>query len=242
MPRTKVPKNGAASDAADTAAAVEALMSVRPTAASIIIRPLNEVTAVFRLIGQAPYMQCRFSLKAIQKIKETHQQGQQARSKRTREARDFDDDYQNAMHKFEDGRCGIPCSAFRNALISTCRVVGFKMTIAKLSLFIQKDGLDVVDGTPLVRIEGEPEQSILPVRNATGVIDLRVRPLWREWAVNLRVRWDADQFSATDVTNLLVRAGRQVGIGEGRPDSRDSNGIEYGLFSVEPGDGHPRTV
>jgi hypothetical protein len=222
---------------------IAALMATRPKVDSVIIRPLNEITATFRLVGTAPYMQCRFSEKAIEKIKLTHILGQQARSKRTREARDFEQDYESAKHQFtREGPCGIPAPAFRNALISTCRVVGFKMTIAKLSLFIEADGLDYVDKTPLVRIEGEPEISILPVRNATGVIDLRCRPLWNEWAVNLRVRWDADQFSPTDVANLLVRAGRQVGIGEGRPDSRDSNGIMYGLFSVEPGDGKPRTV
>src|SRR4030095_12904716 len=191
MPRKRAATNGANGnehqDAADVAAGVEALMAVRPAGPSVKILPLNEMAATFRLIGESPYMQCRFSQKAIQKIKETHMQGQQARSKRTREARDFDDDYQQAKHLFADGTCGIPCPAFRNALISTCRVVGFKMTIAKLSVFIVKDGVEIVDGTPLVRIEGTPERSILPVRNATGVIDLRVRPLWREWAVNLRV-------------------------------------------------------
>jgi hypothetical protein len=111
------------------------------------------------------------------------------------------------------------------------------MTVAKLSIFIVSDGFDIVDGTPLVRIQGDPEQSLLPVRNQTGVIDLRMRPLWREWAASLSIRFDAEQFSPQDITNLLVRAGRQVGIGEGRPDSRDSNGMEYGLFHVEVGDG-----
>lgn len=222
MPSTKTaPKNGTGAPAP---------VEVKDL---VTIRPLKEQAASFRLRGLAPYMQCRFSQKAIAKIKETHMAGQQGRSKRTREARNFEEDYVQAMHRFEDGTCGIPCSAFRNALISTCRLVGFKMTIAKLSLFIRSEGLDAVDGTPLVRIEGTPEQSILPVRNATGVIDLRVRPLWREWACNLVVRWDAEQFSVNDVVNLLVRAGKQVGIGEGRPDSRDSNGIEYGLFAVE---------
>ena len=231
MPKVqKVPANGA----------VAAVESNKPKPApSVIIRPLQEITVGFFLRGTAPYMQCRFSQKAITKIQETHEAGQQNRAKRTRTPRDFEDDYQNAMHKFADGTCGIPCSAFRNALISTCRLVGFKMTIAKLSIFIDKDGLDVVDDTPLVRILGTPEQSILPVRNATGVIDLRVRPLWKEWGAKLRIRFDNEQFSVQDVSNLLVRAGRQVGIGEGRPDSRDSNGIEYGLFTVEMWDGQP---
>jgi hypothetical protein len=47
------------------------------------------------------------------------------------------------------------------------------------------------------------------------------------------VRFDADQFKASDVVNLLQRAGAQVGIGEGRPFSKSSNGLGYGTFDVE---------
>ena len=90
MPRTKtLPSNGATQTAS-------------PPAMSVIIRPLHELSMGFRLHGEAPYMQCRFSQKAIAKIQETHRQGQQARSKRIREARDFDDDYEQAKHKFAD--------------------------------------------------------------------------------------------------------------------------------------------
>lgn len=199
---------------------------------SVQIKPLNLVRMRFHLEGESPYMQLRFSQKAIDKMAATQQAGQQARSKRTREARDFEDDYQQAMHRMSDGRHGIPCAAFRNACISACRTVGFKMTIAKLSLFIEQDGLDALDATPLVELHGEPELSMMPVRNATGVADLRVRPMWRDWHVNLTVRFDRDQFSETDVFNLLARAGQQVGVGEGRPDSRASAGLGFGMFTV----------
>ena len=37
----------------------------------------------------------------------------------------------------------------------------------------------------------------------------------------------------TDVTNLMQRVGMQVGIGEGRPDSRDSAGLGWGTFRLE---------
>lgn len=200
----------------------------------VTIKPLRQQTLAFRLIGTAPYMQLRFSQKAMAKMQATQEAGSQARSKRTKEARDFDSDYHEAMHRFPDGRYGVPAAAFRNALISACRTVGFKMTLAKLSIFIEADGLDIVDGTPLVALEGTPEKTILPVRNATGVADLRVRPMWREWTMALRIRFDLDQFSATDIFNLLIRAGAQVGIGEGRPDSKESAGLGYGLFDVEP--------
>ena len=36
-----------------------------------------------------------------------------------------------------------------------------------------------------------------------------------------------------DVTNLLMRVGQQVGIGEGRPDSKNSAGMGWGTFNVE---------
>lgn len=199
----------------------------------LAIKPLKEMRLAFNIIGTAPYMQMRFSEKSIEKMRCKQEAGSTAGSKRTRDARDFHADYEAAKHRFPDGTCGIPASAIRNALISACRTVGFKMTLAKLSVFVEADGFDVVDGTPLIRINGEPEMSVLPARNATGVVDLRSRPMWREWSARVVVRFDTDQFTPADVANLLVRAGAQVGIGEGRPDSRQSAGLGFGLFTLE---------
>lgn len=187
-------------------------------------------TLEFRLVGTAPYMQARFAEKARQAMRAKHEAGSASRKGKKREPRDFADDYKQAMHVSAEGWAGIPASAFRQAAISACRIVGFKMTLAKLSIFIEADGTDALDGTPLVRLEGEPEISEMMVRNATGVADIRVRPLWRKWSCKLRVRYDMDQFSRTDVANLIARCGMQVGIGEGRPDSKSSAGLGFGLF------------
>lgn len=189
-------------------------------------------TLKFKLTGTAPYMQLRFSAKAMNAMMEKMALGSAAKKGKAREARDFDEDFKQAQHISTEGWIGIPASAFRAAIISACRIVGFKMTIAKLSVFVEADGIDQVDGTPLVKINGKPESCALPVRNATGVMDIRIRPIWAEWSADLRVRYDEDQFSATDVTNLLSRVGAQVGIGEGRPDSKQSAGLGYGLFEV----------
>jgi hypothetical protein len=54
------------------------------------------------------------------------------------------------------------------------------------------------------------------------------------WECILTVRYDADMFSATDVVNLVARVGCQCGIGEGRPNSKDSTGCDWGLFDVTP--------
>ena len=51
--------------------------------------------------------------------------------------------------------------------------------------------------------------------------------------MDLRMKYDAGQFTSTDIANLLVRAGAQVGIGEGRPDSKFSAGLGFGTFTLE---------
>jgi hypothetical protein len=95
-----------------------------------------------RLVGAAPYLQCRFPEKARNSIMEKQAAGSQAGTKRKRTARDFDADYQQSMHFLADGSNGMPAAAFRAAAISACRIVGFKMTLAKLSIFIEPDGFD----------------------------------------------------------------------------------------------------
>jgi hypothetical protein len=205
---------------------------VNTVATAISIKPLNQRFLEFYLRGTTPYLQLRFSEKTLQKMMDTQAQGTQARSKKVREPRNFTEDYENAKHKMADGSCGIPCGAFRNGMISACRTVGYHMTKAKLAVFVVADGLDVADGTPLVRIYGEPVENHMHVRNASGVTDIRSRPLWTEWHVKLRVRYDADLFSESDITNLITRMGAQVAVGEGRADSKQSNGIDMGFFEL----------
>ncbi len=206
-----------------------------PGTTSVQIAPPNLQTLEIDILGTAPLMINKFSTKALEQIATTQQAGSQSNKGRKREAKDFDAAFNGARHISREGWDGIAAGAFRNGMISACRLVGFKMTLAKLSLFIVADGFDRDDGTPLVRIKGgRPERSVMAARNATGVIDLRVRPQWPagEWGATLRVRYDADQFSATDVVNLLARVGAQGGIGEGRPDSKMSAGIGFGTFDL----------
>lgn len=203
------------------------------SATVIQIKAPNILTSVFRIIGTAPFVQAKFSQKAKNAIRETQEAGTVARGKKKREPKDFDATCDASVHYSEDGWVGIPAGAFRAGCISACRLVGFKMTLAKMSVFIEADGYDADDGTPLVRLIADKYQRVdLHVRNATGVVDLRSRPMWKEWGADVRVRYDADQFCLADVTNLLSRVGEQVGIGEGRPDSKNSAGMGWGTFRI----------
>lgn len=207
-------------------------LSSAGTVSPVFISPLNFKRARISIRGLSPYMQARFSEKAKQAMMEKHKEGGTARRGGSRQARNFEADYRAAMYVDAEGRCGIPAVSFRNACISACRLVNFKMTIGKLSIFVYGDTVDAYTGQDLVLINGEPEMNLMHTRNATGVADIRARPLWRKWSANPIVEWDADQFSLEAVVNLLNRAGRQVGIGEGRPDSRSSCGLGFGTFEV----------
>lgn len=196
------------------------------------ISPPNFEWVTVPVEGTAPYVQHKFSAKARKAIKENQEAGSQAKKGKKREPKDFQSMYEGAKYHTEDGSTGIPASAFRNAMVSACRLVDQKMTIAKMAIFIEPDGFDPEDGTPLVKFaRGEPEYLESYVRLASGVIDLCARPKWNAgWLANVRIRYDADRFSMSDVLNLLARAGQQVGIGEGRPDSKNSCGMGWGLF------------
>ena len=213
-------------------AEIEALTTTDAPEIIRITRPRLR-PAVIPIVGISPYVQHAFSEKQRKQMELSQRAGQQSRGKRERQPKDFDAVYEAAKHVSKAGWIGIPAPAFRNAMISACRLIGFKMTHARLSVFVEADGIDRNDGTPLVRIIGEPRIHEATVRNETGVADIRWRPMWEEWSADVKVTWDEDQFSAKDVMHLMLRAGLQVGIGEGRPDSPNSNGLGWGRFEVK---------
>lgn len=201
-------------------------------AVTAVITAPNLQTGIFEIIGDSPYVQHKFSEKARKEILDKQVAGTQSQSRKKRTPRDLDAEYKASMHVSEEGWVGIPAPAFRNAMIGACRLVNFKMVHAKLSVFVIADGIDAEDGTPLVRINGDVEKHEGFVRIAMGGTSVVQRPMWRKWSASLKITWDGDQFSLPDISNLLQRAGQQVGIGEGRNSSPNSNGLGWGCFHV----------
>jgi len=199
----------------------------------VVITPPDIRLIQLQIEGTSPLVINKFSAKAKEIMMATQMAGSTAKSKKTREAKDFEDLFNGARHVSSDGWDGIHAASFRNAAISACRAAGFVMTKAKLAIFIEPDGFDADDMTPLVRItKGEPQMVVSPCRNASGVIDLRPRPTYFPWGADLRIKYDAGILTETDVVNLMARVGLQVGIGEGRPDSKQSAGVGNGLFNL----------
>jgi len=197
------------------------------------VAPANIVRMNLRIRGTAPYVQNKFSHKQAEKMKLAMSTPKAAKKGRAERApRDYDEDFLRAQHIAPAGWNGIPCAAFRSAMIDACRTVGLVMTKAKMSVFVIADGFDAESGDALVKIIGAPERLESLVKNDNGAADIRIRPMWREWEAVVAVEFDADMITASSVVNLLDRAGRQVGVGEGRPFSRDSVGQGWGTFKV----------
>ncbi len=198
------------------------------------IKKPNMKVVPFTIRGTAPYVGNKFSGEAREMMRAKQAAGAQANKGKKREPKDFEKCRREATHFLPDGSCGLPASGLRQGLVAACSLVGFKMTLAKKSLFVEADGFDADDHSPLVRFtKGDPEHFETATRNETGVADIRARPLWQPgWEAQVRVRYDADLFSASDVRNLMERVGLQIGMGAGRPDSKASCGQGWGTFEV----------
>jgi hypothetical protein len=198
---------------------------------SNVIRPITWGTLVIPLEGLAPLVIHRFSTKIKGQLLAKMETGKAAGSKKNREAKDSDQSFNESRYISRDGWDGCHAGAFRAGMISACRLAGFKMTLAKLSLFIEADGWDAAEPQiPLVRIIGTAVRQEDMARVSTGQPYVTIRAAYHDWKIILRVRFDTDQFTPADIVNLLDRVGTQVGIGEGRPDSKQSAGMGWGLF------------
>ena len=67
------------------------------------------------------------------------------------------------------------------------------------------------------------------VRVGNGKTDLRYRPEFASWRINVIVEIDSDLLNEQDIVNLVNRAGFSVGIGEWRPEK----GGEFGRFEID---------
>jgi len=201
--------------------------------ASVQIKAPAFQTAVFTIKGTAPLVIHRFSAKTKAQMKTKMETGKASGNKKNREAKLTADLYSEARYVAKSGWDGFHASAVRNALISACRLVGFKMTLAKLSIFVVADGWDKQEPQiPLIKIIGNPVKQEDMARVQTGQPYVTVRAAYHNWKAHIRIRWDTDQFTLADVSNLLMRVGMQVGIGEGRPDSKNSAGMGWGTFEL----------
>jgi len=202
--------------------------------ASILIAPPNFKVATFSIIGTAPLVIHRFSIKT-QALLRARAEGLTSKGKKDREPIKPEQIYNDARYIAKAGWDGFHAASIRNACIDAGRLCNFKMVLAKMSIFVIADGWDKFEPQiPLIRIIGNPVMQEDMARVETGQPYNVFRPAYHNWKANITMRWDGDQFNVSAITNLMTRVGAQVGIGEGRPFSKNSAGMGWGTFELDP--------
>lgn len=182
----------------------------------IQLKRLGRLRADIPIEGTAPLIQNRFSEKARQMMLDRQQGTALEREPKNPEAL-----YEAALYRLPGDRYGHPAVAFKDAVVGGVRFYkGSKLTMTgvRTMLFVMGEGADM-----LVPIDGIPKMREDPVRNASGVADLRYRPVFWPWRATLSVAYIPNQFSLSSLV-ALVDAGGNGGVGEWRP--------EFGTFKV----------
>lgn len=205
-------------------AAVVAQQDYRPGQV-IELPPIEETLVVIKIVGISPLILNPFTEKAIEEML-NKQRGRAA----LRQAKDVNAEVEKRIQRIEDGRIGVNILSFKKAMISaTAMVPKVKSTHIKQGVFFEPDGFCGTTAVAAIDTKCEPEPLVAHVRNATGVADIRVRPIIHEWSVELKVILQTHVISLEQAINVLRLAGRGVGVGDWRPEKC---GV-YGRFEVK---------
>lgn len=177
--------------------------------------------------GLTPLICNNFSEKIKTQIREA-----QAGKKAAKAPKDPAALYEGAKYLLPDGSYGFPAAGFKGACVSAGRFFnGITMTALRQGIFVHGEGPD-----QLVRLTGFTDEPIMredAVRNQTGVVDLRYRPMFENWGATIKVEFIPSLLSLDSVISIVDAAGIG-GIGEWRPTAPKSNG-DYGRFQTVDG-------
>jgi hypothetical protein len=176
------------------------------------------------ILGTAPLIVNRFSEKAKRQMLDAMQGRNTPKTVRDPEA-----DYDAAFYRLEDGGYGVPSLGFWQATIGAARFYKSLTMTALRQYLLPFPGERGTDGTPLVRITGEPRMREDVVRVGRGT-DLRYRPEFTEWSTVLTVSYVKSVLSRESVLSLIDAGGMGVGVCEWRPER--SGG--FGTYRVDP--------
>jgi hypothetical protein len=209
----------------------------KPVDIKITLSPPRFGMATFHAIGTVKLVIHRFSPETLASLdekkanKKTAAKSGKSEDEPKKISRDVQ--YKRARYVSTEGWDGMSTRAWRAAMISLCRITGYAMTHARLCVFALPDGHTAPpESEDLVHIHGKPEMHVCMARVSNGNPYNCVRAAYWPWEAKVRLRWDLDQFSLEDITNLFARVGAQGGVGEGRPDSKKSAGMGWGLFDL----------
>lgn len=189
---------------------------------SVQIKEFDIKKVVVPIRGISPLITNKFSNKAIELIK--GKQFGTAKNKK-HDVKNPEQDYQNAKHISAQGWEGFPAAGFKAAMTRGAKMIGMVMKDTQTSFFVQADD----EETQLVRVYGESRMREDMVRVGMGSADIRFRPEYPKWEVNLTIEFNEGVISLDQIYQMIKAAGYGCGIGEMRPEKGKFN---YGRFAL----------
>lgn len=184
---------------------------------TIEIPEIKLSTIVVGIIGRTPLLTNRFGEKARQKIEDK----QQKKAKTAKEARNPDEEFQDACHMLTGGGYGFPAVGIKKALVvAGGRFADEKMTHLRGVINIMADLVEIKGKPPTMRSD--------TVRLANGVTSIAYRPQFMPWEMEIPVTFNASIIGEAQILNLFQIAGFAVGLGAWRPEC---NGV-FGQFEL----------
>jgi hypothetical protein len=189
---------------------------------AIKLAPIQKQRVKCRIIGKSPLVQHAWAEKAKEMMRAKHA----GKKTKTRDVRDPEAEGREAAYYTQDGRYGVPAMAVKSAILGAAhKDLGVEKTLVRKALFLVCEDA----GGVLPMDCDAPEIREDTVRVGAGAADLRYRPYFHRWAVDLDFELDSALLQVEDLLNLIDRAGFGVGLNEWRPEK----GGEFGRFEVD---------
>jgi len=196
-------------------------MAAAKKSGTVELRAIQKRHVSFRIVGISPLIQHQWGEKAKRMMREKHA----GKKTKTRDVRDPKKEFEEAAYRNRAGKFCIPAMALKSAIVGAAhKDLGVEKTLVRKALFL------ICDNDKLIPMDcDEPEMVEDMVRVGQGSADLRYRPYFHRWTVDVKCEIDAELLTLDTLCVLVNRAGFGVGIGEWRPEK----GGEYGRFEID---------
>ncbi len=177
------------------------------------------------IIGTAPLLMAKFSDKSKRQMLEA-----QMGKKNVKKPKDPKQLFLDAQYRLGKG-WGMPAVCFKAAIVGAARFFETKqlsMTMLRVAIHVAGEGAE-----DLVKLETKaPVMHEGTVRNASGVADLRYRPLFEKWGATLEVTYPQSVLSLDSILALIDASGLG-GVGDWRPSSPKCFTGHFGTFTID---------
>lgn len=201
----------------------------------VVLPPKMDLLKV-RILGLTALVVHAFGSK-MEKM-EAAQAGKGAR--RSKAPKDKVAEYNDARYRLPDGRDGVPAVSFKRAME---QAAADDDTVTKSALKWQvfvnlgEELLPILNPETDRFYQGKVGTKDAPRLYSTmarvgpmKVADVRHRPAYDKWAVDVTITYRADRYTREALCNLLLKAGF-VGVMEERPSAPKASG-QHGMFTI----------